>query len=206
MANFQIEKSFLKKGFSSIAGVDEVGRGALFGPVVAAAVIFPSPAILGVLSGWLRDVNDSKLLSPQKRKRLARLIFNYAEALGIGIATNLEVDQANIYQASLLAMKRAIENIPITPDLLLVDGLILKDVNYFQIGIPKGDRKSISIAAASVVAKVVRDEMMILLDKVYGGYSLYKNKGYGTKEHFRALKEHGPTPFHRMTFNLSSKA
>jgi ribonuclease HII len=203
--NFQIEKKFLKKGFKFIAGVDEVGRGALFGPVVAASVIFPSRTIKGVLPGWLKEVNDSKLLTPLKRRRLARLILNNVEVLGIGMATNLEIDQANIYQASLTAMRRAVENIPITPDVLLVDGFILKDVNYFQIGIPQGDRKSISIAAASIVAKVLRDEMMVLLNKVYGGYSLHKNKGYGTKEHFRALEELGPTPFHRLTFNLASK-
>lgn len=182
-----------------------MGRGALFGPVVAAAVIFPYRTIKGVLPGWLKEVNDSKLLTPLKRRRLARFILNNVEVLGIGMATNLEIDQANIYQASLTAMRRAVENIPITPDVLLVDGFILKDVNYFQIGIPQGDRKSISIAAASIVAKVLRDEMMILLNKVYGGYSLHKNKGYGTKEHFRALEELGPTPFHRLTFNLASK-
>ena len=205
MPSFQIEKKFLKRGFKFIAGVDEVGRGALFGPVVAAAVIFPYRTIKGVLPGWLKEVNDSKLLTPLKRRRLARFILNNVEVLGIGMATNLEIDQANIYQASLTAMRRAVENIPITPDVLLVDGFILKDVNYFQIGIPQGDRKSISIAAASIVAKVLRDEMMILLNKVYGGYSLHKNKGYGTKEHFRALEELGPTPFHRLTFNLASK-
>lgn len=205
MADFRIEKRFLRKGFKFIAGVDEVGRGALFGPVVAAAVIIPASIMKRYLPAWLREVNDSKLLTPLKRKRLARLILIESEAVGIGLASNLEIDQRNIYQASLLAMKRAVESISILPEILLVDGFIIKDVNYFQIGIRQGDRKSLSIAAASIVAKVLRDDMMDLLDSVYGGYALARNKGYGTREHYRALEERGPTFFHRLTFNLRAK-
>jgi len=136
---------------------------------------------------------------------LARSILIESEAVGIGLASNLEIDQKNIYQASLLAMKRAVESISILPEILLVDGFILKDVDYFQIGIRQGDRKSLSIAAASIVAKVLRDDMMDLLDSVYGGYALARNKGYGTREHYRALEERGPTFFHRLTFNLRAK-
>jgi len=206
VADFRIEKRFLRRGFKFIAGVDEVGRGSLFGPVVAAAVMIPAPAMKGSRPAWLKEVNDSKLLTPLKRKKLARFILFEAEAVGIGVASNLEIDQENIYRASLLAMKRAVENISIPPEILLIDGFILKDVDYFQMGIRQGDRKSLSIAAASIVAKVLRDEMMILLDRVYGGYALPRNKGYGTREHYRALKERGPTSFHRLTFNLRAKA
>ncbi len=202
MADFQIEKRIIEKGFSAIAGVDEVGRGAIFGPVVAAAVILP-PVLIGLgLSGWAEEIDDSKVISPPKRKRLAGAILANAVSVGIGLATNYEIDQKNIYWASLSAMRRAVENMPVAPDFILVDGFRLNDVNYPQRSIVQGDRKSISIAAASIVAKVLRDEMIIHLDKVYEGYALSKNKGYGTKEHYKALKETGPTLFHRLTFNL----
>ena len=181
MADFQIEREIIKKGFKSIAGVDEVGRGALFGPVVSSAVIFPDTAIRQDLSGWIEEINDSKLLSPNKRKRLAKAILTNAVSVGIGLSTNSEIDQKNVFWASINAMRRAVENLSITP---------------------KGDKKCISIAAASIVAKVLRDDMMIHLDRVYNGYALSKNKGYGTKEHYRALTKLGPTLFHRRTFNL----
>jgi ribonuclease HII len=180
MADFQIERKIVSKGFKLIAGVDEVGRGALFGPVVSAAVILPYILIKRKLSGWVSEIDDSKVISPPKRRRLAKEILAHAFSVGVGLSSNFEID----------------------PDYILVDGFCLNDVNYPQISMPKGDRKSISIAAASIVAKVLRDEMMILLDKVYEGYSLSKNKGYGTKEHFKALKGRGPTPLHRSSFNL----
>lgn len=205
MADFQIEKKIIKKGFRAIAGVDEVGRGAIFGPVVAAAVIFPPMLIRPSLSGWVEEIDDSKVISPPKRKRLAKAILANAVSVGVGLATNYEIDQKNIYWASISAMRRAVENMPMAPDFILVDGFRLNDVNYPQTSIVQGDRKSISIAAASIVAKVFRDEMMIHLDKVYGGYALSRNKGYGTKEHYRALKKMGPTLFHRLTFNLRYK-
>jgi len=205
MADSQIEKRIIKKGFRAIAGVDEAGRGAIFGPVVAAAVILPHVLIGPGLSGWAGEIDDSKVISPPKRKRLAEAILANAFSVGIGSATNYEIDQKNIYWASLSAMRRAVENMPAAPDFILVDGFRLNDVNYPQKSIVQGDRKSISIAAASIVAKVLRDEMMIHLDKVYEGYALSKNKGYGTREHYRALKEMGPTLFHRLTFNLRYK-
>lgn len=202
MADSWIEKKIIKRGYRTIAGVDEVGRGALFGPVVAAAVILPFPEIREGLRGGLEEIKDSKLLSPSKRKRIAKIILNHAACIGLGLATNQEIDQINIYWASLLAMKRAVENMLLSPDFLLVDGFSLNGVHYPQLGLPKGDKKSVTIAAASIVAKVLRDEMMIRLDRVYQGYSLSKNKGYGTKEHYKALEKMGPTVFHRMSFNL----
>jgi len=202
MPDFRIEKSIIRKGFKAIAGVDEAGRGALFGPVVSASVMFPCVFMRKRLSGWIKEVDDAKVLSPSKRKILAREILAYATSVGVGLSSNFEIDQLNIYWASLTAMKRAVKNMPLAPDFILVDGYRLNDVNYLQERVPQGDKKSISIAAASIVAKVVRDEMMILLDKVYEGYSLSKNKGYATREHYMALKEKGPTPFHRFTFNL----
>lgn len=202
MADFQIEREIIERGFKFVAGVDEVGRGALFGPVVSAAVILPDAVIKQSISGWVEEIDDSKLISPKKRKRLAKAILTHAASVGVGLSTNSEIDKKNIFWASIIAMKRAVENMPVTPDYILVDGFSLNDVNYPQTRVLRGDRKSISIAAASIVAKVLRDEMMVHLDRVYDGYALSKNKGYGTKEHYRALKEMGPTLFHRQTFNL----
>jgi ribonuclease HII len=205
MADFRIEKSILGRGFRAIAGVDEAGRGALFGPVVSAAVILPDELIKKRLSGWVREVDDSKVIPPGKRLRLAKEILFHAVSVGVGLCSNFEIDEKNIYWASICAMRRAVENLSCEPDFLLVDGFGLNDVKYAQVCVPRGDKKSISIAAASIVAKVLRDEMMILLDKVYGGYLLSKNKGYGTEEHYRALRKKGPTPLHRFTFNLRCK-
>jgi ribonuclease HII len=195
----------MRKGFKAIAGVDEVGRGALFGPVVAAAVILPNAIMKRSLPRWAKEIDDSKVISPLKRKKVARAIIRNAASIGVGLATNFEIDRKNIYWASIDAMKKAVENMPITPDFILVDGFSLNDVNYPQLGIPQGDKKSISIAAASIVAKVLRDEMLVRLDRIYEGYSLSKNKGYGTREHYKALKEAGATYFHRQTFNLGKE-
>ncbi len=202
MADFRIEKKMMREGYRLIAGVDEVGRGALFGPVVAAAVILSEKLISGRSIGWVREIDDSKLLSAAKRTRLAKAILANAASVGIGSATNFEIDRENIYWASMNAMKRAVENLPIAPDFILVDGFGLNNVNYPQKNIPKGDKKSITIAAASIVAKVFRDEMMMHMDGFFEGYSLSKNKGYGTKGHYQALREKGPTLFHRLSFNL----
>ncbi len=202
MADFRIEREIIQDGYSVIAGIDEAGRGALFGPVVAAAVAFPHPLITGEGPPWLDEINDSKLLSPNKRKRLAKSILGQTNFVGIGLSTHTEIDRQNIYWASLEAMRRAIYKMGIEPEYLLVDGFYLADVPYPQKKIPKGDRKSKSIAAASIVAKVIRDEMLVYLDKVFSGYYLWKHKGYGTKEHYASLKELGPTDFHRKSFNL----
>ena len=202
MADFLIERKVIQKGFNTIAGVDEAGRGALFGPVVSAAIIFPVDLIKRKSSGWVSEIDDSKVISPPKRKRLAKEILAGAASVGVGLSSNFEIDQKNIYWASIISMKRAVGNMSLTPDFVLVDGFSLNDVNYPHIGVPRGDKKCISIAAASIVAKVLRDEMMMLLDRVYEGYALSKNKGYGTQEHFKALREKGPSPLHRFSFNL----
>lgn len=207
MASFEVEQQIRERGCSRIAGVDEAGRGALFGPVVAAAVILPGRWIDAPVEGWLKEVNDSKLLSPAKRKDLAARIASFAETIGVGVATSREVDQKNVYWASLEAMKRAVDNLSLKPDFLLIDGFQSRKEGFScpQLGIPGGDRKCLSIAAASIVAKVVRDEMVVLLEGAFGGYFLAKNKGYGTREHYLALRELGPTPLHRLTFNLKTK-
>jgi ribonuclease HII len=208
MADFKIERKILIQNYQRIAGVDEAGRGALFGPVVAAAVVFPLPWIFRPVKGWLRQVNDSKLLAPVKRKELVRSILAEADAVGVGLATSLEIDEKNIYWASLEAMKRAVADLTQRPDFLLVDGFKRRDCGFGcpQLGITGGDRKSLTVAAASIVAKVVRDEMIERLENFFTGYHLARNKGYGTKDHYRALREKGPTPLHRLSFNLEGKA
>jgi len=208
MADFKIEKKILSPDIQTIAGVDEAGRGALFGPVVAAAVILPSSWISRPVRGWLKGVNDSKLIAPPKRRMLARSILTEAEAVAVGLATNREIDEKNIYWASLEAMRRAVAGLALRPDFLLVDGYKSRECGFScpQLGIPGGDGKSLSVAAASIVAKVVRDEIMRRLEDFFTGYHLARNKGYGTREHYRALREKGPTPLHRFTFDLEGKA
>jgi ribonuclease HII len=208
MADFKVERKLLSQTVRTIAGVDEAGRGALFGPVVAAAVILPSPWMVRPVRGWLRDVDDSKLLSATKRKDLARSILAEAEAVGVGLASSREIDEKNIYWASLEAMKRAVWNLALRPDFLLIDGFKNRQLGFVcsYLGISGGDRKSLSVAAASIIAKVVRDEIMLRLESFFGGYHLSRNKGYGTREHYRALREKGPTSLHRLSFNLEGKA
>ena len=186
------ERLAYKEGASFIAGVDEVGRGPLAGPVVAAAVILPKN---------IEDLgfDDSKKLSASKRKEIYRLIQEKAIAIGIGIVDADIIDQVNIYQASRLAMQQAVSELKIQPDYLLIDAMKI-DVNTPQIGIIKGDAKSISIAAASIVAKQVRDQMMQEFDELYPGYDFSNNAGYGTPKHLEGLKSKGICPIHRKTF------
>lgn len=205
MPDFQFEKEIISKGYGCIAGLDEVGRGALFGPVVAAAVMFSASLINGEKKAWLEEIDDSKRISPTKREMLARLILIHSNAVGIGMASSAEIDAMNIYWASFEAMKRAFMSMPKVPDFLLVDGFRLNDVDYPQMNLPKGDQKSISIAAASIIAKVTRDRMMKRLDLVFQGYELSRNKGYGTREHYDALQKLGPTALHRQSYNLEGK-
>jgi ribonuclease HII len=204
LASFEVERQILERGCSRIAGVDEAGRGALFGPVVAAAVVLPGCWINAPVEGWLKEVNDSKLLAPAKRKDLAGRIVSAAEAIGIGVATSREIDRQNIYWASLEAMKRAVDNLPLKPDFLLIDGFKSRKEGFAcpQLGITGGDRRCLSIAAASIMAKVVRDDMIVLLEGAFEGYHLAKNKGYGTREHYWALRKRGPSALHRLSFNL----
>jgi len=182
-----------------VAGVDEVGRGALFGPVVAAAVILPASALPQLA---IAGVKDSKQLSRLRRIKLAQEIQGLALDWRIGYATSDEIDQINILQASLLAMKRAVLKLKVQPDLCLVDGRqSLPDLPVPQRPMIKGDERSLEIAAASVVAKVWRDELVIRFATKYPDYDLVANKGYGTERHRLALQQHGPSPLHRMSFS-----
>jgi ribonuclease HII len=205
VADFRIERRLLKTGCTVIAGVDEVGRGALFGPVMAVALIFPARFYGPLRPAWTKKINDSKLLSPTKRKDLVKNILAEALSVGVGAASNAEIDAGNIRWASELAMKRAIAKLKRRPDMVLVDGFLLKDVDYPQMGIRQGDRKSVSIAAASIVAKVLRDGLMDVFDTAYRGYGLARHKGYGTAGHYRAIREMGPTNLHRKSFNLKAR-
>jgi ribonuclease HII len=208
MASFEVERSLLAEDRRLIAGVDEAGRGSLFGPVVAAAVILPEGWISRPVRGWLAQVTDSKLLSPSKRRALACRILPESLALGLGYSTNREIDDKNIYWASLEAMRRAVANLAWPPDFVLTDGFKTLTGGFAcpQRGVNGGDRRCLTIAAASIVAKVVRDDMMNTFDGFFVGYGLARNKGYGTAEHYRALRELGPTPFHRRSFNLGDPA
>jgi ribonuclease HII len=181
-------------GRSSVAGVDEVGRGALCGPVVAAAVV------LGM--GFDTDgLDDSKRLTAKQRERQAARIREHACGCAIGVAGPEEIDAINILQATLVAMRRAVEALPVRPDLLLVDALRIPGLDVEQQPIVKGDALSVSIAAASILAKVTRDALMIELDARHPGYGLARNMGYACQHHRDALRRMGPTPIHRRSFN-----
>ena len=184
---------------SLVAGVDEVGRGALFGPVVAAAVILPASALPQLA---IAGVKDSKQLSHPRRVKLAQEIQYLALDWRIGYATSAEIDQINIFQASLLAMKRAVLKLKVQPTLCLVDGKhALPDLPVTQRTMVKGDERSLEIAAASVVAKVWRDELVTRFAAKYTDYDLIANKGYGTQRHLAALQQQGPTRQHRLSFS-----
>jgi len=202
MPDFQLERLALSEGYQAVAGLDEAGRGSLFGPVVSAAVLFPSAQINMEVEGWMLRIDDSKKLSPLRRQRLCRQILMNAEGVGWGLASHSEIDRYNIHRAAEKSMQRALERLPVEPDFVLVDGFKLNDVQYAQRRVPQGDQKSISIAAASIVAKVLRDEIITHLDHIFEGYSLAKHKGYGTREHYQALARLGPSVLHRKTFNL----
>lgn len=176
-----------------ICGIDEVGRGPLAGPVVAAAVILPKDQEILYL-------NDSKKLSEKKREMLYTEIMEKAVAVGIGYASPARIDEINILQATYEAMRIAIEKLSVRPDVLLNDAVTIPGVDIPQVPIIKGDAKSKSIAAASIIAKVTRDRLMVEYDEVMPGYDFASNKGYGTKAHIAGLKELGPTPIHRRTF------
>ena len=176
-----------------ICGIDEVGRGPLAGPVVAAAVVLPKDEDIYYL-------NDSKQLSEKKREQLYQEIMEKAVAVGIGFADEKRIDEINILQADYEAMRIAISRLSVTPDILLNDAVEIPGVDIPQVSIIKGDAKSVSIAAASIVAKVTRDHFMVEMDARYPGYGFASNKGYGSAEHIAALKEIGPCEIHRRTF------
>lgn len=176
-----------------ICGIDEVGRGPLCGPVVACAVILPKDT-------QILYINDSKQLSEKKRELLYDEIMEKAVAVGIGVVSPEDIDTMNILQATFQAMRIAIGNLSVEPTLLLNDAVIIPEVEIPQVKIIKGDARSMSIAAASIVAKVTRDRMMVAYDKLFPEYGLARNKGYGSKEHIEALRKYGSCPIHRKTF------
>lgn len=187
-----LERQLWQQDIDYIAGIDEVGRGPLAGPVVSAAVILPHDFNLV-------DVNDSKQLSEKKREELYLKILEVAVSVSIGIADNQLIDDINIYQATRQAMKQAVENLSVQPQHLLIDAMQI-DSQIPQDKLIKGDAKSASIAAASIVAKVYRDHLMTFYDRLYPGYDFAKNDGYGTKNHLAGLESLGITPIHRLTF------
>jgi ribonuclease HII len=187
------ERMYHSQGYQKIAGVDEVGRGPLAGAVVAAAVILPK-------NGIEEELFDSKKISSKKREELYKVIFSKALGVGIGIVGQEEIDLLNIFQATLKAMAQAIQALPISPDFLLIDGLQGPRLSIPQKPIRKGDQLSNSIAAASIVAKVTRDRMMMEWHQKYPQYNFAKHKGYGTKEHRRAIEKFGICELHRKTF------
>ena len=196
------EKEYLKSGYKYICGMDEVGRGCLFGPVTAAAVIMPLSLSFNNNENEkniIEGIEDSKKLSPKIREELSKKIIEKSIDYSIYSVSEKIIDEINILNATKLAMIKAVENLKIKPDILFIDALEL-DIDIKQISIIKGDSKSYSIGCASILAKVSRDEMMNNLPEEYQKYKISKNKGYGTKEHLEAIKKYGPSDKHRFTF------
>jgi len=192
------EKQLWSSGIEYIAGIDEAGRGPLAGPVVSSAVILPKNALLP-------EVKDSKKISEKKRERLYDEIYNTALSIGVGISHEEEIDEKNILQATYQAMRQSIGNLSVNPDILLVDGNKADIKHYEQESIIDGDQKSLSIAAASIIAKVTRDRMMRQYDIIFSEYGFAKHKGYGTRQHLEAIQNNKATPIHRKSFNPVSQ-
>lgn len=194
MPDYEFEKAAVNSGFSCICGVDEAGRGPLAGPVCAAAVILPEGAVI-------EGLDDSKKLTEKKRERLYDIIKQTAVAYSVAYGTLEEIETVNILEATYLAMNRAIEGLTVKPDFALIDGnRIPRGIKIPCETIVKGDSKSMSVAAASVLAKVTRDRLMLEYDKKYPEYNFKKHKGYGTKEHTELIKQYGPCEIHRLSF------
>lgn len=189
----EYENNLYKEGVTLIAGVDEVGRGPLIGPVVACACILP-------VNFYHKDIKDSKKLSEKKREEMYKIIKENAISIGLGIVSEKVIDEVNIYEATKIAMKEAIKNLNITPEHVLIDAMKL-ELNIPSTSIIKGDAKSESIAAASIIAKVTRDHMLDEMDREYPMYDLKNNKGYGTKKHLEALQTYGPCKYHRVSYS-----
>lgn len=189
----EIEDKLYSEGYNFVCGVDEAGRGPLCGPVVAAAVILPKDE-------YIEGVNDSKKLTEKKREKLYDDIMKKAVAVSIGISDVDVIEKVNILNATKLAMKQAIEKLSIKPDYVLIDGNQMIDINIKAETVVSGDAKSLSIAAASIIAKVTRDRMLIEFDKKYPEYGFAKHKGYGTKSHIEAIQKYGLTDIHRPSF------
>lgn len=190
---WEFEHKYKEQGYQFICGVDEAGRGPLAGPVCAAAVILPTDIDIPGL-------NDSKKLTDKKRRELFPIICQQAIAYGVAFADHTEIDEINILQATYLAMERAINQLSVKPDFALIDGNRAKDFGVPLETVVGGDGRSASIAAASVLAKVTRDDYMLKMAEAYPQYGFEVHKGYGTKAHYAAMAEHGPCPIHRMTF------
>ena len=190
---YELENILHEKGYVAVCGIDEAGRGPLAGPVFAAAVVLPD---------GLEDlgINDSKKLSEKKREKLYDLICENAVAWAVASADEKEIDEINILNATFLAMRRACEALPVKPDYCLIDGNRCPNTGIAEEAVVKGDAKSISIAAASILAKVSRDRYLAELDKQYPEYRFLQHKGYPTKLHYEMLRTYGPSPVHRMTF------
>lgn len=191
--DYIFEQELISKGYNIICGIDEAGRGPLCGPVCAAACILP----FGL---EIPGLNDSKKLSEKKRDMLYDVITQNAVAYSIAFSSVEEIDEMNILEATLLAMRRAVDGISIKPDHLIIDGNCSRDFTIPAMSLVKGDSLSPSVAAASILAKVSRDRLCIELDKQYPEYNIAKHKGYGTKEHMQLIKEHGISPIHRKSF------
>jgi ribonuclease HII len=187
------EREVYRRGFRLISGIDEAGRGPLAGPVVAAAVVLPKRVVLP-------GVTDSKCLTPAQREEFDKKIRSRAAAVGIGVVDNLEIDRINILQATFRAMVDAVRQLSVQPDFLLIDGPYKLPLEIEQKGIPRGDSLSLSIASASIVAKVYRDRMMCDYHEHFPQYGFDIHKGYATARHCEALRRHGPCPLHRMSF------
>ncbi len=199
--SFAEEKNLEAQGYRLIAGIDEVGCGALIGPVVAAAVILPSR----LDTPWLNQVKDSKQLTSERRELLSYHINEVAISVGIGAVPHDVIDTQGLTKARRLAMKLAIDQLAPPPEALLIDYISLPNVPLPQKGITNGDSLCISIACASIIAKVARDQLMVELDRTYPGYGLAHHKGYGTKEHLACLRRLGPSPVHRQSFKPVKK-
>ncbi len=194
---FQEEAKLKSQGYELIAGIDEAGRGSLAGPVVAGAVILPAAADLP----WLDLVRDSKKLKPRERESLFEVITREAVAVGVGVVPPQVIDSINILRATKMAMMQAVEKLGRQPHFLLIDRVTLSQCPIPQRGITKGDELCLSIACASIVAKVTRDRLMEEFDGIYPGYGFGRHKGYGTKEHLSRLEKLGPSPIHRLYFS-----
>lgn len=187
------EDEIQTQGYQIIAGIDEAGRGPLAGPVVAAAVVLPR-------GKKIKGLNDSKKLSPAQREKFFHLIFEHAQGIGVGIVEAPEIDRSNIWRATQKAMVEAIKNLPACPDFLLIDGKFPLAVSIAQKVIIKGDQRCQSIAAASIIAKVTRDRIMVNYHETYPQYNFARHKGYATKEHLAAIRRYGCCPIHRHSF------
>jgi ribonuclease HII len=199
MCDYAIERGLLDQNYRYICGVDEVGRGAIFGPVVAGAVILNPDKVYDYA---IKGIDDSKKLTPNKRKELAEYIYSTALAYSIGWCWNDEIDECNILEATKRAMKMAVKGLQITPDYVLIDGMEPNFLNNEGHGIVKGDNTSLSIAAASIIAKVFRDGTITTFARFFPGYRFPQNKGYPTRDHINAVTRKGLTQFHRKSFKI----